>query len=395
MFGFLLFSPQKEIFLTGLCSPGLHYDESGKRCLPCPKGTFQEEHGRTTCAACPVGTTTVAAGTKLHSKCIPFCPIGYYFDEASRVCEPCGLRGYQPERGQDRCIPCPDGTVPIYQNSTSLQHCLDKCKAGQQRSPDGSVCEPCAIGSFKSAEESVCMMCPAGFTTLSKASKSLTSCSIKICFPGTILNINTEKCEPCDYGLYMDEYDGRICKSCPVSTTTYQTGANSAKMCEWTNQCKAATHNCHWLAVCIDLPDENHKKMYSCKCKPGFVGSGFHCVDACQGFCQNGGVCLKTGRGETRCNCAQGFSGQRCQAVVDDDTCKSLLSAVGYKSHLLDPLGKYTFLSGVMLKLLLIFLVLAVLVQPRPVSNEKAVSRRIDLPELHLKLTSTATSGTI
>lgn len=113
----------------------------------------------------------------------------------------------------------------------------------------------------------------------------------------------------------MDEYDGRICKTCPVSTTTYQQGANTAKMCEWTNQCKASTHNCHWLAACIDLPDENHKKMYSCKCKPGFVGNGFHCVDACEGFCLNGGSCLKTGRGETKCLCASGFAGKRCQAT--------------------------------------------------------------------------------
>ncbi|UMM36712.1 hypothetical protein L5515_008753 [Caenorhabditis briggsae] len=297
-----------------LCTPGTFYDEFDEKCVPCPRGEFQDEHGRTICKTCPDSTTTVGAGTQKKEQCIHVCPPGYFYDTASKMCETCGLRGYQPNSGQDRCILCPEGTVPIYQNSTTIAHCLDKCRAGMQRSSDGSTCEPCPIGSFKSAEDMVCMMCPTGRTTLSKASKSLAACHIKICFPGTILDHSTFKCEPCDFGTFMDEYDGRICKTCPVSTTTYQLGANSAKMCEWTNQCKASTHNCHWLAACIDLPDENHKKMYSCKCKPGFAGNGFHCVDACEGFCLNGGSCLKTGRGETKCICANGFAGRRCQS---------------------------------------------------------------------------------
>ncbi|CAB3397721.1 unnamed protein product [Caenorhabditis bovis] len=296
-----------------LCPPGTFFDEFDEKCIPCPKGDYQDEHGRASCKKCPDATTTVSTKTSKKEQCISICPPGFYFDVASKICETCGLRGYQPEYGQDKCIPCPQGTVPIYQNSTSIAQCLDKCRPGHQRSVDGSTCEPCPIGSFKSESDMVCMMCPTGRTTLSKASKNLAACHIKICFPGTILDQSTFKCLPCDYGTYMDEYDGRICKTCPVSTTTYQQGANSAKMCEWTNQCKAATHNCHWLAACIDLPDENHKKMYSCKCKPGFVGNGFHCVDACLGYCKNGGQCLKTGRGETKCQCPNGFGGQRCQ----------------------------------------------------------------------------------
>ncbi|CAI5451406.1 unnamed protein product [Caenorhabditis angaria] len=295
-----------------LCQPGWFYEEFDEKCKLCSRGEFQEEYGRTTCKTCPEGTTTVATGSFKKEQCIHICPAGYYFDMGTRMCETCGLRGYQPLTGQDKCIECPEGTVPIYQNSTSLTHCMDKCRAGMQRSSDGSSCQPCAIGSFKSDDDIVCMMCPTGRTTMSKASKSLAACHIKICFPGTILNAANLKCEPCDYGTYMDEYDGRICKKCPVSTTTYQLGANNAKMCEWTNQCKSGTHNCHWLAACIDLPDENHRKMYSCKCKPGFVGNGYKCSDSCEGFCQNGGTCLKTGRGETKCVCPKGFEGRRC-----------------------------------------------------------------------------------
>lgn len=122
------------------------YDEVDEKCVPCPRGEFQDEHGRTTCKTCPDSTTTVGTGTQKKEQCVrmfPYilyshlislipdvCPSGYFYDTSSKMCETCGLRGYQPKSGQDRCIPCPDGTVPIYQNSTTIGHCLGRfiCK---------------------------------------------------------------------------------------------------------------------------------------------------------------------------------------------------------------------------------------------------------------------------
>uniref|UniRef100_A0A0K0DL67 Ephrin_rec_like domain-containing protein n=1 Tax=Angiostrongylus cantonensis TaxID=6313 RepID=A0A0K0DL67_ANGCA len=207
-----------------LCASGSFFNTKSDTCEPCSRGYYQPEPGMNTCIRCPDELTTASKGAVNESFCIPVCPAGFFFDYASRICEPCSLRGYQPESGLDRCIPCPSSTVPIYLNSTRIEHCLEKCFPGWQRSLDGSRCEPCAVGSFKSKEDSVCMLCPSGWTTLNKASKHLNDCSIKICYPGTFLNTSTLQCHPCDYGLYMDEYDGRICKLCPISTTTYQLG---------------------------------------------------------------------------------------------------------------------------------------------------------------------------
>ncbi|KAK6757695.1 hypothetical protein RB195_015482 [Necator americanus] len=93
-------------------------------------------------------------------------------------------------------------------------------------------------------------------------------------------------------------------------------GSNSITQCQSTNQCKSGAHTCHWLAACMDLPDSDHKPRYSCKCKPGYVGNGHQCTDACEGLCHNDATCLKTGRGELKCICGPGYNGRRCENRV-------------------------------------------------------------------------------
>ncbi|KHJ79436.1 GCC2 and GCC3, partial [Oesophagostomum dentatum] len=267
-----------------LCSAGEFFNPRTDECEPCSRGYFQPEPGRNTCLKCAHEWTTSSVGSTNESDCFrelsviregskaknkasssdrnflnsnasAVCPSGFFFDHASKICEPCSLRGYQPESGSDRCIPCPPTTVPLYLNSTAIEHCLEKCSPGWQRSPDGGRCESCPIGSFKSADDAVCMLCPTGWTTLNRGSRHIDDCRMRTCYPGTFLNTTSGSCAPCDYGLYMDEYDGRICKVCPVSTTTYQTGghiftrencilrrmlgSNSITHCLSTNQCKS------------------------------------------------------------------------------------------------------------------------------------------------------------
>ncbi|CAI4223028.1 unnamed protein product [Auanema sp. JU1783] len=295
------------------CSPGHYFRED--ECHSCGEGEFQPEAGQVFCHRCATSTTSTK-GTAKASDCFTICPSGFFYDSISKFCEPCSFRGFQPDAGKNRCLSCPPGTVPLYLNSTSIDHCLENCPTGFQRSSDGQKCVSCPIGSFKSSTDSVCMLCPPGQTTIEEGSKSMEDCSIKTCYPGTFWNSTSLQCAACPYGTYEDEYDSRLCKTCPAGTTTYQTGTNSVLQCLLTNQCKSGKHGCHWLAACMDLPDEGNKPRYSCKCKPGYVGNGYTCSDICAGFCKNGSTCLKTGRGEVKCVCSSGTTGRRCEKRI-------------------------------------------------------------------------------
>lgn len=86
-------------------------------------------------------------------------------------------------------------------------------------------------------------------------------------------------------------------------------GATKPTECYSTNQCETNEHNCHWHAICIDLPED----LFECKCKPGFRGNGTLCEDACIDFCLNDGICKKNPAGVVECECKQNFQGERCE----------------------------------------------------------------------------------
>ncbi|CAJ0560053.1 unnamed protein product, partial [Mesorhabditis spiculigera] len=159
----------------------------------------------------------------------------------------------------------------------------------------------------------MCMHCPRGTTTLHSGATVLQDCRVEICKSGQYLETESGKCLECGLGEYSDIDDARSCKKCPEGTTTYKKGSTSASNCSSTNQCVSGAHKCHWLAVCIDLPDEEGTARYACKCRPGFIGNGFNCADACHGLCENDAECLKTGDGRTKCLCRAGYIGKRCE----------------------------------------------------------------------------------
>jgi hypothetical protein len=82
------------------CGEGLVRDTSG-HCTPCPLGTFRgaEELARLNeCAACPVGSTTVAVGSTSVYECT--CISGRYAQS-----------GGNPAEGPINCTPCPQGST--------------------------------------------------------------------------------------------------------------------------------------------------------------------------------------------------------------------------------------------------------------------------------------------
>ncbi|VDM42883.1 unnamed protein product, partial [Toxocara canis] len=298
-----------------LCESGQFHNQTSSMCEPCAQGTYQNRSGRARCQSCPVGFTTLNIGSKSVNDCVVECRPGTFLDLNTGQCQLCGYMGYQPKAGSTSCRPCPRGTVSLSKNATSLSQCIGNCPPGQQHTSDGA-CEPCAIGFYKSLNDVMCRPCDPSSTTEAVGSTNEKHCALPNCPKGFYLNYDFGQCLRCGYGQYQDDVGQRSCKRCPAGTTTRKFGATSSSECVSTNQCVTGEHKCHWLAACFDLPDEENRPLYSCKCQPGFVGNGFECTDVCMNLCLHGAKCIKTSRGDPKCICRSGYRGKRCEFIV-------------------------------------------------------------------------------
>jgi len=57
------------VSLVGECSEGSYWDDDLDKCELCPKGTYQDQIYRDTCAPCTPGYTTQGTGSTLDSDC--------------------------------------------------------------------------------------------------------------------------------------------------------------------------------------------------------------------------------------------------------------------------------------------------------------------------------------
>lgn len=59
--------------------------------------------------------------------------------------------------------------------------------------------------------------------------------------------------------------------------------------------------HCDPNAYCLLIPETSD---FKCECKPGFNGTGKECMDVCDGYCDNEGVCVKDVTGTPSCRYA-------------------------------------------------------------------------------------------
>ena len=163
--------------------------------------------------------------------------------------------------------------------------------------------------------------------------------------------INTDggfKCE-CEFGFFGDGTD------CTATTTTQLTSSSTSKPCQAgsiladdglicvdINECVTGDNICHKNARCI-----NHSDGYTCKCKSGFEGNGFTCIEvvpcpigfepvpnmkmcvdidecASGGYCHSDAICRNT-EGSYLCKCKDGFEGdgkRTCRKASNGEPCK-------------------------------------------------------------------------
>jgi len=299
------------------CPPGTFFDAVGRVCTKCPVGQFNPEFAQKECIRCPtiqgIEGVTESTGAASSAECKEKCSPGSYYDKVTDLCRPCGHGRFQSEEGKFTCDLCPVGLTTRTKKAISSDECRQDCLDGEQLGLN-EECGLCAIGTYRTQGiHRECQECPQGRTTSKAGSVSQSDCNLPICIPGEYLSAVDNSCKLCPRGQYQPEGQQTSCLDCPPDTSTVELGATSVDQC--TNRCKVEKGEpelCDRNARCqFKLPND-----FTCTCKLGYNGTGIgpnSCVDTCEGFCRNDGICLRTTLGQPYCQCAGSFAGKQCE----------------------------------------------------------------------------------
>ena len=232
----------------------------------------------------------------------------------------------QAEEVEERCQPCPAGTVkPDYGNASDL---CGQCPSGHTSREGRTVCYPCLAGTYASPAQDLCLPCAA-------FSESAAEASACVCSAGATLDVSQQNCAPCPHGTFSDAANASACGVCDMRLAT--TASNGATACMWClvgafwlseesacAACAAGTYSGAENASACDVCDAGtyagDRGLSACvACAAGTF------MDATNAsVCENCGVGMYGGSPQaTACQpCAAGFfNGQTnataCQACVD------------------------------------------------------------------------------
>ena len=305
------------------CASGMFFDGENKKCKPCRVGTFQDQAGQTQCKVCPVvagrSGTTFASGARSISECKEKCPAGKFFSDEAQRCVNCGFGHYQPAEGSFTCRSGAAGLTTRTDQAISADECSEECPTGQQLTSqaNNATCESCPKGTYRTkGREMTCQPCPPNFTTPRAGSATADECVEPKCQPGSFLS-KDNICVICPPGTYQSSAQQTSCTPCPPDTSTKIAGATSKSDC--TNPCNDEQNQtiCPVNGLCLFQATNN---THRCECKPGFTpvppeAKDFQCMDKCDNFCKNDGVCKKQKiTGEPYCQCIGSYTGLQCES---------------------------------------------------------------------------------
>jgi len=297
------------------CPPGTYFNLGV--CSKCPIGQYNPESAQKQCVRCPtiqgMEGVTEGLGATASYECKEKCSPGSYYDTVNDLCRPCGHGRYQPEAGKFTCELCPVGLTTRTRKATHVDECRQDCGDGEQLGLD-EECALCPVGTYRTQGiHRGCQECPEGVTTSKAGSVSEAACNLPICAPGRYLSANDNSCKLCPRGQYQPDSQQTSCIECPPDTSTIELGATSRDQCS--NPCQVQEGEpplCDVHARCqFKQPND-----FTCKCALGYNGTGIgpnSCVDMCEGFCKNDGLCVRTTLGLPKCQCAGSFVGDHCE----------------------------------------------------------------------------------
>ena len=260
-------SPAKTSENECKCIPGSTQDISGKLCIPCPVGFYQNYSDSGECLACTGYSTNLAVGSTTCDSCLA----GSLLQFATNIsgggstiaeCKPCRPGFYQPIPRQTQCLQCPAGSFSNSAGST--------------------YCNLCAQDSFASVDGSAgCSPCPPYSETGGVSGSTRCACTL-----GSSISI-FDTCVPCPAGSFQAQRGGP-CQPCAAGTITPNTGSSGALACvpcaQGTFAASAGLSTC---AQCPMLSDTRERVgASSCTCISGTAIDYFgnKCIECIPGY---------------------------------------------------------------------------------------------------------------
>ncbi|XP_025115185.1 proprotein convertase subtilisin/kexin type 5-like [Pomacea canaliculata] len=204
-----------------------------KMCARCPFATYQPLRWQQECIRCPAGYTTLVRGATSNSSCILDCPAGQQYLENETRCEKCPIGFYNTDLNPESstCVLCSLDLITPSTGSTSERDCsIRNCSLpGQYRDPLANECRDCPRGQWQDQKwQTGCMSCPPGTTTHTQAATSEQDCQ-QDCAEG--MELRNGQCEKCLVGEYRNKSQSWECQPCPAGLTTQTIGSSSLTDC--------------------------------------------------------------------------------------------------------------------------------------------------------------------
>ncbi|WIA41051.1 hypothetical protein OEZ86_004687 [Tetradesmus obliquus] len=278
------------------CSAPAGHFYRGQQAMPCSVGTYKEGiNKKTSCKACPVGTTTPSTGATTAAACsVVLAGYQAIFDTERRVigAAPCLVGTFSAE-GSGVCMPCPAGLTTQSTKSISPYACLappgvgyyatglpqDFLNASSPSNNSKPATVTCPIGWFKSGfNTEECKPCGAGLLTDKPGATAEDDCFLpagwgsKASDSGDLV---ASKCVFGTYGVAVPRYGltPSACQPCPEDTTTPDVLGLALNASE--REAAAESMLFTSIANCSNLPGYGWANGIASECPAGYYNAGF------------------------------------------------------------------------------------------------------------------------
>uniref|UniRef100_T1IZH1 Sushi, von Willebrand factor type A, EGF and pentraxin domain-containing protein 1 n=1 Tax=Strigamia maritima TaxID=126957 RepID=T1IZH1_STRMM len=245
-----------------------------------------------------------------NGKCVN-CPAGTFYRDKS--CNQCQLHKFQDKQASTQCNPCPENTFTLARGSISAGFCLNACGPGTYSKTGLEQCTACAKGFYQDLQgQTSCKPCHLNTSTWITGAESAKYCQAE-CQPGSFSPTRLEPCNLCPRGSYQPRAGKSFCIPCNGTLYTLEAGMRAESTCIEVDIC--TPNPCQYNGNCT-ITDTYEAR---CDCVEGIAGPlcEINLNDCTLDSCFNNGICID-GIDDYSCECAAGYEGPRCQDDINN-----------------------------------------------------------------------------